>query len=422
MLHVTGLDPDKGQARTIADPAVATRATPRIVLYSHDTLGFGHLRRNLMIARSLKASTPCPEILMIVGMREAGAFVLPPGVDCVALPAFAKGSDGAYRPRDLGQALEPLVALRSHIIDAAVSAFNPDLMIVDNVPRGALYELDLTLKHLAKRGRTRLVLGLRDVIDSPAEVRRQWLRQRNFEAVRNFYDAVWIYGDPSLYNILEDCGLGGELGGKAHHVGYIDHAARLGSVHAEPDRDAVLGSDPRPYALCAVGGGRDGAALCEAFAAAALPEGHRGILVTGTQMPEASQAVVRALAARRPELTLVEFVREPIALMQGASRIVSMGGYNTVCEVLSLGRPALIVPRVRPRREQVIRAERLAARGLASMLHPDALTPEALGHWMATAKPPAVRKAGALDFSGLERVRALAEAALAEPLPALRAA
>lgn len=422
MFHVPGLDPVKAQLATTAGPVMPPRATPRIVLYSHDTLGFGHLRRNLMIARSLKASTPSPEILMIVGMREAGAFEMPPGVDCLSLPAYAKGNDGAYRPRDLGQALVPLTALRSQAIDAAVSAFDPDLMIVDNVPRGALCELDLTLKHLAKRGRTRLVLGLRDVIDRPAEVRRQWLRQRNFEAVRRFYDAVWIYGDPALYDIMEDCGLGGEFGGKAQHVGYIDHSARLDSVHAGPDRDAVLCSDPRPYALCAVGGGRDGAALCEAFAAAPLPEGHRGILVTGTQMPEASQAVVRALAARRPELTVVDFVREPIALMQGASQIVSMGGYNTVCEVLSLGRPALIVPRVRPRREQLIRAERLAAAGLAAMLHPDDLTPEALGRWMAGARPPVVKASCALDFGGLERVRALTEAALTQTTCALRAA
>lgn len=384
-----------------------TGRPPRIVLYSHDTLGFGHLRRNLLLAGALKEGLPTPEILMIGGMREAGAFELPQGVDCLTLPAYAKGSDGSYRPRDLGRDLAPLTALRAQAIKAAVLAFDPNLMIVDNVPRGALCELDATLAALKARGGTRLVLGLRDVIDHPAVVRRQWLRQRNFEPVRRFYDAIWIYGDPALYDLAADCELAGAFGGRHRHVGYLDHSVRLASLTAEADAAAVLCNDTSPYIFCAVGGGRDGASLCEAFARAPLPPGHRGILVTGTQMPVPLREHIRDIVARRPEITLVPFVREPIALMAGAARIVAMGGYNTTCEILSLGRPALIVPRARPRAEQVIRTERLAARGLVSMLHPDALSPEALGVWLASDAP--APRAGAFDMNGLGRVRQLAE-------------
>lgn len=380
---------------------------PRIVLYSHDTLGFGHLRRNILLAGALKKCVPTPEILLIGGMREAGAFELPVGVDCVTLPAYAKGTDGGYRPRDLGQDLASLTALRSQIIKASVQAFAPDLMIVDNVPRGALFELDSTLRALRASGRTRLILGLRDVIDRPSVVRGQWIRQRNFETVRRFYDAVWIYGDPSLYDIAAECGFSGAFGSRGRHVGYLDPLERRESPLAAADAEAVLRGDPSPYVYCAVGGGRDGASLCEAFARAPLPEGHRGILVTGTQMPGPLREHIRDLVTRRPEMTLVTFIREPIALIAGASRIVAMGGYNTTCEVLSLGRPTLIVPRVRPREEQLIRATRLAARGLVSMLHPDDLSPEALGGWLRAEPTP---ETGARpDMAGLDRVRSLAE-------------
>jgi predicted glycosyltransferase len=168
-----------------------------------------------------------------------------------------------------------------------------------------------------------------------------------------------------------------------------------------------------------VGGGRDGGALCEAFVAAPLPEGHRGILVTGSQMPEPAQARLRTLAAARPDLTVVDFVREPIGLMAGASRIISMGGYNTVCEVLSLGRPTLVVPRARPRAEQAIRAERLAQRGLLEVLHIEALSPEALGRWMRAAATPSAEARRSLHLGGLDRVRKLADAALSRaPLAA----
>ncbi|MFZ3583776.1 glycosyltransferase family protein [Loktanella sp. DJP18] len=376
---------------------------PRIVLYSHDTLGFGHLRRNLLIAGALKQGQRTPEILMIGGMREAGAFAMPDGVDCVTLPAYAKGTDGIYRPRDLGGDLTALRSLRAQIIMATVESFAPDLMIVDNVPRGAQYELDPVLDMLRARGTTRLVLGLRDVIDSPGVVRRQWLRQRNFETIRKFYDAVWVYGDPSLYDILTDCELGGAIGEIAQHVGYLDPAVRLSQPLAGQDRDAVLGGDARPYVLCAVGGGRDGNAVCAAFAEARLPAGHRGILITGTQMPQALQNRLRKIVARRCDMTLVPFVGEPIALMQGAARIICMGGYNTTCEVLSLGRPTLIVPRAKPRAEQLIRTSRLADRRLVDMLHPDALSAEALSQWMQadTAFVPA----STLVMNGLDTVR-----------------
>ena len=377
----------------------------RIMLYSHDTLGYGHLRRNLLIARALSEIDPRPEILLIGGMREAGAFVLPPGTDCVTLPAYAKQSDGSYRPRELGGDLARLTRLRSATISGAAAHFDPDLLIVDNVPRGAQYELDETLQALRSRGRCRIVLGLRDVIDSPSVARRQWLRQRNFEAVRRYFEAVWIYGDPTLYDILDDCGMAGALGPIARHVGYLDPAGRRDAIQARLDAAAVAGTDTRPYVFCAVGGGRDGSALCEAFVRARMPAGHRGVLVTGTQMAEDLRARFHNIAAERDDMTVLSFLREPFGAMAGAARLVGMGGYNTTMELLSLGKPSLIVPRCAPRREQIMRTERLAARGLVSMLLAEDLGPNALSDWLAA---PAAPRAMPLDMGGLESLKQLA--------------
>lgn len=58
-------------------------------------------------------------------------------------------------------------------------------------------------------------------------------------------------------------------------------------------------------------------------------------------------------------------------LIAGAKAVVAMGGYNTYCEILSFDKPALIVPRVRPREEQLIRARRAAELGLIEMLLPE---------------------------------------------------
>ncbi|WP_299632641.1 glycosyltransferase [uncultured Roseobacter sp.] len=402
MIHDTSLDQ--------LSPRPANSA-PRVALYSHDTLGFGHLRRNLLLARALK-SLPCPpDVLLIAGMHEAGAFDIPDGVDLITLPAYAKQSDGSYRSRKLSIDLRHLADMRARMIHAAVKGFRPDLIIVDNVPRGAQGELEPTLSWLARKTDARVVLGLRDVIDTRDKVRRQWLRQCNFEAISAYYSDIWIYGDPNFYNLIDEYQLGDLISAKARFTGYLQRDIAPVAAQAEASQRQVIGDDDRPYVLCTVGGGRDGVPLCRAFLQARLPDGHRGILITGTQLDAQSRADIAQLAKSHPEVSVVDFLSEPMGLMQNAARIIAMGGYNTICEVLSLRRPALIVPRVAPRREQILRAEPLAARGLIDMIAPDDLTPAALTRWMAR-ETAAGAVAGRLDLDGLSRFKDFATQAL----------
>ena len=107
--------------------------------------------------------------------------------------------------------------------------------------------------------------------------------------------------------------------------------------------------------------------------------------------------------------------------MARAAGVVAMGGYNTFCEILSLDKPAVIVPRTRPRLEQRIRAERAQELGLVRMLDPD-LHDDARA--MAAAirglsgqnRPSEVVVPGLLD--GIESVARLVDQALDRPEPA----
>ena len=100
--------------------------------------------------------------------------------------------------------------------------------------------------------------------------------------------------------------------------------------------------------------------------------------------------------------------------MARAACVVSMGGYNSTCEVLSFTTPALIVPRVRPRSEQLIRAERLHRLGYVDLLHPNDLSAEALTHWLARNFGRRRRPANAIDLNGLDRLPHIVEAVLAD--------
>jgi predicted glycosyltransferase len=380
----------------------------RIALYSHDAMGLGHMRRNLLLANALRQFPVRADVLLIAGARELAVYPLPAGVDCITLPGFSKAWRKLYLPKRLHMDRDALSRFRARLIRTALDEYEPDMFIVDRHPRGLLNELDESLELLAsRRRRPRIVLGLRDVLDEPDAVRREWAESAFEEAVRTWYDTIWVYGDRAVYNPLDEYDIAADVAARVHFSGYLDPRGRF---MARPARDAVAqGGVPAdvPIALCQVGGGQDGGRIAAAFAAAPMPSGVHGVIVTGPFMPFEVRNRVRRLAAARRDIHVIEFVSDPERLLERAQSVVTMGGYNSVCELLAREKRSLIVPRVSPRTEQLIRARRLQELGLAHMLHPSELTPEALGDWLH-ADERAPTGAGSIrqqiDFNGLERL------------------
>ncbi len=373
----------------------------RIAFYSHDTMGLGHVRRNLLLAQTLQASALSPVTLLVAGSREAGTFAIPHGVDCLTLPAYAKNLDGEYGARHLEISVQELVRLRARTIRAALQDFAPDLLIVDNVPRGALGELDETLDALHAAG-TRIVLGIRDILDSGEAVRRQWTKEGNEAVLFKYFDGVWVYGDRRVCDPPTEYGWSASIAAKVTFTGYLDQRRRLTSL---PDAAALrrqLGIPDGVLVLGMVGGGQDGADLAEAFVRTPVPDGTVAVLVTGPFMPPEARERLRVLSRHRRDLCVLDFVAEPTMLLACADRVVSMAGYGTVSEILSFGKPALLVPRDTPRQEQLIRAERLAALGLVDCLRQSELSPGAIQRWLLAPKRGFEREV--LDINGLQRI------------------
>lgn len=380
----------------------------RIALYSHDTMGLGHMRRNLLIAQSLVNSPLKASVLMIAGACAANVFAMPTGIDCLTLPALHKISNGQYKSRSLNVGLEEILAIREKTICAAMEAFEPDVLIVDNVPRGAQRELDSTLKLLKQNGKTRCVLGLRDVLDAPETVRTEWAKAENEAAIQDFYDAIWIYGDSSVHNLARVHNFSPETTAKVRYTGYFDQNKRLewtpetgGSETCAPPEENI---NKKRFALCLVGGGQDGKRLAETFARTELPADYRGLILTGPFMPSQSYRSLCRVAASNTRLEIIKQISESAQLLRDADRVISMGGYNTVSEILSFRKQALIVPRVYPRQEQLIRAERLRERGLIDYIRPEEATPDKLARWLAQDLDPLPPVEDAVNMRGLEQL------------------
>ena len=407
------VDPERVPPLSERDPPL-----PRIATYSQGMHGFGHIRRNATIAQALRESGVQPVVLMVAEAWQAGAIPLPPGVDCVTLPGLRKEPDGALNARSLDVSDQELIGLRSKVIRKALKSFQPDVLLVDHLPLGAGGELIPTLKRIRKYGRTRCVLGLREVLQDPETVSRQWTAEGAVDALHEYYDAIWIYGDPAVFDAVGEYAVFDGLESKIRYTGYLDQRPRLAFAGAQATQAlANVPPPPAKLALCVVGGGVDGHALAEAFVAADLPPDTTGLVVTGPYMPAELRQRLLERARLHPRCDVLEFVPDPVALIDRADRIVAMGGYNTICEVLSFEKHALIVPRVDPEPEQWIRAERLRDLGLIALLHPDHLTPQALSEWLARdlgAPPPSRSR---VDVGGLGRIPSLLTELLAMPAP-----
>ncbi|WP_225770311.1 glycosyltransferase family protein [Inquilinus sp. Marseille-Q2685] len=341
-------------------------AQARILIYSHDSFGLGHLRRCRTIAHALVARHSDLSVMILSGSPIIGSFDFRSRVDFVRIPGVIKLRNGDYTSLSLHIDIEETLAMRASIIEHTAAIFDPDLFIVDKEPLGLRGEVKQTLEMLRDRG-TRTVLGLRDVMDEPSLLAPEWERKNVVPALEHLYDQLWIYGLPEICDPLADIELPDSVRARMTYTGYLRRRAPTNvPAEAAPLRD--------PYILVTPGGGGDGEDLVDWVLSAyeldrTMP--CAALIVLGPFMQRERQAEFMARAARLDDVEVITFDARIEHLMVRAAGVVAMGGYNTFCEILSFDKRALLVPRVRPRLEQHIRASRAAELGLVSMLDQD---------------------------------------------------
>ena len=340
----------------------------RVLIYSHDTFGLGHLRRCRTIAHALVAAHPNLSVLILSGSPIIGSFDFRARVDFVRVPGVIKLRNGEYTSLNLHIDIDETLAMRSSIIKHTAEAFGPDVLLVDKEPLGLRGEVEETLHMLKGRG-THIVLGLRDVLDEPASLAPEWRRKRAVPALRDLYDEIWIYGLPQIWEPLAEISLPKSVRRKMTYTGYLPRSVSPGL----PDRSSP-DITKRPYLLVTTGGGGDGEELIEWVLRTyesdeMLP--FPALLVLGPFMRPERQADFMERAGRLERVEAITFDPHLEILEQNAAGVVSMGGYNTFCEILSMDKRAIMVPRTVPRLEQYIRVARAHELGMVRMLVDD---------------------------------------------------
>lgn len=344
---------------------------PRFLLYSHDGVGFGHVRRNLHVAAALVRARPDASVLLATGVEGLDMLPADAPVDVLRLPGIRKVDNDSYVSRRLALPAREVRSLRSGLLLAAVQRYRPDVIVADKHPGGASGELvDALSFHRATGGRA--AVGLRDVLDAPERAGEEWRRADAAHCILALHDLVLVYGQAELFDPLRGCVVPDAVRRRVRYCGYV----RGPEEPAQPVRRGCRGGD-RPVVLATAGGGEDGGALLGAFIGAARLAGWDARAVTGPQLDAGERARLEREATRSGVL-LTASVAGLGRWVQQADAVVCMGGYNSLVEVLAAGVPAVCVPRARPRTEQLIRARILAERGLVTVVEPERLTPDRL--------------------------------------------
>jgi predicted glycosyltransferase len=333
-------------ARRTASAAAAGRPR-RVVLTSHDGFGLGHARRNSRIAAALRAQDPTVEVTLVTGLASEHDWLGAHGVRVVRVPAVTKDAQGRYTTR-VGS-LAAVLRQRARITAQVVEDVRPDVLLVDRHPLGVAGELRRAVV-TARRHGAAVVLGLRDILDEPPVVRAE-LAGPEWADAGPLLDEVLVYGSPAICDHVEEYGL-------------RTTPVYCGIVTAPVAPPRPLVRPEGATVLVTAGGGGDGDVIGAVVAAVADTPGYERVVVVR------GPAARWELPSSRVEVLAPD--DDCTTLYAAASASVQMGGYNSTYEAIVSGLRPLLVPRRAPRREQAIRAGRLACLGLADVLDPGA--------------------------------------------------
>ncbi len=366
-----------GNPPTASPPVVGSGL--RLLIYSHDTFGLGHLQRCLKISRALMNRFPGLAILIATGSPVVHRYQLPAGVDYVKLPAVRKIGPEEYEARILATSYERIISVRTSMLSGLVQTFQPQALLVDHSPTGMKGEMLPALRWLQQSYPDCVkIIGLRDIIDDPESVHQVWTRGGVYRVLEELYDHVLVYGSKQIFDTSAEYRFPEVVRNKTTYCNYIRETP--GSRNEPGQR--TKRSDRKKQVVVTIGGGDGGGEIVIGnYLAMVKKYAHMiefdSTIVTGPFLPDELAMNFERIAKSLP-VTLKRFVRSTTPLFRSSDLVVSTAGYNSISQILEAGKRAIIIPRILHRNEQLIRAQRLAELGIVSMIHPEDVNADSL--------------------------------------------
>ncbi|MEM7725398.1 MAG: glycosyltransferase [Cyanobacteria bacterium P01_A01_bin.45] len=378
----------------------------RLMVYSHDTFGLGNIRRMLAICEYLLEEIPRLSILLLSGSPMLQGFRLPERLDYIKLPCLNRGETGEIAVKYLGLNLEDTVKLRSHVILSAAINFQPDLFLVDKKAYGIKNELIPAVRYIHKSlPQTKKVLLFRDILDTPEKIINEWKKQGYYAGIEKYYESLLVMGTPDVLDFRQEYQLPEKLIKKVRFCGYIRRLS--GNKSKATIRQELNIQDNQKLVLVTPGGGQDGYQLLDSYLRGLKLLGNlydfKSLIICGPEMPISQRKAIYKSAENNSQVELGEFTDDLMSYIEASDAVVSMAGYNTVCEILCASKPAVIVPRIKPSQEQLIRSQRMQKKAPFNVIHPNKLNSKILIESLLQILEVSQEK-HSIDLEGLPRL------------------
>jgi len=388
----------------MTDPSPAAR---RVLFYSHDGTGLGHLRITLGVATAYASLRPQDSLLLMTGSLQAGTFALPENLDYVKLPAMPKRDLYASLPPTAGYtgSHNSTIRFRTALALATVQAFDPHLVVVDHAPAGLFRELAPSIDWLRRRDPSpSLALLMRDITFGPEQTRSIWKNEGVYPLLDEAYARILIYGDRRVFDPIAVYEMSEVAASRTRFCGYLAPSPPRRSPAQVRDE---VGAGTRHLVTVSVGGGADGCSLLRAYLKGLRsrpgPPIH-SFVVTGPLIPEQDRHEIMEMAKALPNVRLLDFDPDFAAAVHAADAVVCMGGYNSLAESVYFGKRPIVVPRVPGSEEQVLRAGGFAQLGLATVVEPDPVDASALWRAIDSELNHTDAPEPTLAFDGLDQI------------------
>jgi predicted glycosyltransferase len=354
----------------------------RILFYCQHVLGMGHFMRSAALVEGLAEHF---QICFLNGGEIIPGFAFPPQVEVVNLPPIKSDESFGQLASASGEDFEEVKQQRIAQILATFERWQPDIVIIELYPFGrkkfSFELLPLLARIRLNAPHCHVVCSLRDILVSRPG-------QDSYEAqvrdiLNRYFDLLLIHADPQFQRLEETFHTVADIAIPIVYTGYVAQSAPSTPTAHSSEKEDDVELDNLPLLLASIGGGRVGfellAATIEASSLLHSTWPHQLLIFSGPYLPDDQFALLEEKAAGKAHILLRRYTTNFLDYMMRATLSISMAGYNTCVNILSTGVRALTLPFTGgDNNEQTIRATKLAASGLVTLLSAEDLTPERL--------------------------------------------
>lgn len=333
-----------------------------IIFYVNYVKGMGHISRVIKLSDQICRNNPSDKVIVITDTKQLDKF----NADCTIIKIPEKISYSKHDDSNPGLNYNSFLTatLREKIIFDTIRTYDPDMFFIDYRPKGFGEELTRSIKYL--KGRSKIYLITRDIINDVASTKSSWSKQKYVEFLKRYYSGLIIFGDKNLFDLEKMYGFK-EIKDKMIYLGYLVDSKRY-SVSKKRNVLILVGSGNVGYDTARK--------VLENLSFLKKDASERIKVIVG---PGMSNSRHDDLVKKNPSVEFLRYVPDVPGEIKNASLIITMGGYNTCTEIMESDVPTVVIPyEEKDSGEQFVRAELFNELGLYSYVPIDEITEETL--------------------------------------------